>query len=77
MTQANLLKNPVLRNKVETNISNPAGDINTEIAEQDLNGQAGGMIVNTATAPSIVTVMNTRTYICNPATFGVICSPKL
>jgi len=72
MTQANLLKNAILRNKVETDVSNPAGDISKEISEQDINSQAGGLI-NSAILPSIVTVMNSRTYICTPTSVGAIC----
>jgi len=73
MTQANLLKNAVLRNKVETDVSNPAGDISKEIAEQDINSQAGG-VVHATIMPTIITVMNTRSYICNPTSLGIACN---
>ena len=42
MKTSNLLKNPVLKNKMKVNYKNPAGDIAQEIQEQDLDGQAGG-----------------------------------
>ena len=72
MTQANLLKNAILRNKVETDVSNHVGDITKEIAEQDIKSQAGGL-VNSAILPTIITVVNSRTYICTPTSVGAIC----
>lgn len=51
----NLLKNPILRNKMNINVKNPAGDLIQEINEQDLSGQAGG------TNPTVTTVIITPT----------------
>ena len=66
MTKAKLLKNHVLRNKLESDISNPAGNISKEIAEQDLNGETGGALpVITVTTVQPIT-NNTACYICNP-----------
>lgn len=42
MKEIKLLKNPVLRNKLKASISNPAGDVLKEIAEQDMVMQVGG-----------------------------------
>lgn len=78
MTQANLLKNAVLRNKMETNVSNPAGDIASEIAEQDLNNQVGGAIYNTTViGPQLPITVVTRSFICNTNTIGVVCNWQL
>ena len=60
MTRAILLKNPVLRNKVDSNVSNPAGDIAREIADQDLNGEAGGT-TPTVTTTAIISAVITPT----------------
>ena len=69
MTKANLLKNPVLRNKVESNVSNPAGDISREIAEQELNGETGGI-----TLTNQIKTNNTCGCVCNPTiTIGINC----
>ena len=75
MTQANLLKNAVLRNKVETNVSNPVGDIATEIAEQDLNNQAGGTTFVTVTTTVIANAVATVKYKCGSVlTVSAECS---
>jgi len=77
MTQTNLLKNAVLRNKVETKVTNPAGDIAAEIAEQDLHVQAGG---TTFVATVVATVVSanqvaTKLYKCgNVLTVSAECS---
>jgi len=76
MTQANLLKNAVLRNKVETDVSNPAGDISKEIAEQELNNKVGGLVPLTTViiGPRIpLPPLNTISTLCNPITAGVVC----
>ena len=72
MTNANLLKNPVLRNKVESDVSNPAGDISKEIAEQDLNGETGGIVAKITIQPI---TNNTACYVCDPlVTVGIRCN---
>ncbi len=75
MTQANLLRNAVLRNKVETDVSNPAGDISKEIAEQELNNKAGGCVPVTTIiiGPPITPPLNTVSILCNPITAGIVC----
>ena len=67
MTRAILLKNPVLRNKVDSNVSNPAGDIAREIADQDLNGEAGGTTPVIATATIISVITPTKALGCGVA----------
>ncbi len=66
MKQTNLLKNAVLRNKVETKVTNPAGDIAAEIAEQDLNVQAGGTTIVTTVVATVVATnqVATQLYKC-------------
>ena len=77
MTKAKLLKNPVLRNKVESNVSNPVGDISREIAEQDLNGETGGnsIIITVTTMPTVTIVPPVITIgLCLPTTtVGAVC----
>ena len=76
MTQANLLKNAVLRNKVETDVSNPAGDISKEIAEQELNNKVGGIVPLTTIIigpPLPPPPLTTISILCSPITAGVAC----
>ncbi|MBC2451327.1 plantaricin C family lantibiotic, partial [Clostridium saccharobutylicum] len=58
MTKSNLLKDPVLKNKINSKVNNPAGDISNEIKEQDLNGQAGGSTPACVSAATAVTALS-------------------
>lgn len=72
MRVLNLLKNPVLRNKANYKVSNPAGDIAEEIKEQDIVGLVGGDFekINAITAVTAWGVYDnekiTQRYNCSP-----------
>ncbi len=55
MKESTIIKNPVLRNKVNAKIYNPAGDIVKEIQEQNLPEQAGGGTLGVISAITAVT----------------------
>ncbi|WP_339319382.1 plantaricin C family lantibiotic [Paenibacillus sp. FSL R10-2734] len=44
MKYSTLLRNPVLQNKIASNMYNPAGSVLEEIGEQEMSLQAGGTI---------------------------------
>ncbi|ACM60207.1 hypothetical protein B0S90_1400 [Caldicellulosiruptor bescii] len=62
MKESTIIKNPVLRNKVNAKIYNPAGDIVKEIQEQNLPEQAGG-----GTPTVVVGVISAVTAVTNLA----------
>ena len=49
MKNSNLLRNPVLKMKANTKVETPINEINSEINEQDLVGQSGGLDLGYAT----------------------------
>lgn len=63
---SSFLKNPVMKNKLEVQINNPAGNILEEISEQDTLSQVGGL------SPAIVSLTAAIATIVSVATGGII-----
>lgn len=58
MGNVRLLKNPVLRNKMAMDVSNPAGNVLEEIADQDMSLQVGGTLTLSSLVCTSITLFS-------------------
>ncbi|MBU3107034.1 plantaricin C family lantibiotic [Clostridium gasigenes] len=65
MWKSNLLKNPILRNKVGMEIENPSGDVLQEIKEHDVNGAISwGTLLTTLLCVGVSVVVGDKGQVC-------------
>ncbi|MCU4842064.1 plantaricin C family lantibiotic [Bacillus thuringiensis] len=72
-----LLKNPVAKNKFGASMTNPSGDIITEIQEQELESVNGGITPTVGWSAVVVstTIVNSAVVVSVSATnYGRVCT---